>query len=195
MLQLTLPPNKTPQITLYTRETATAVGSAITGTESETRPTLYSFNISSVADGDYVVDVTEPYGRFVLRKVGENYLVADEFWELDYTSDPATDPNKILVNHNYGGVQNLTYTVNGSIVADASIEVFTYSDYSAGLINGIYRVAESRQKIDGTWAVPVYLDPGVYVLRFYKEDVAGPDIYRLTVSFTASEIAVVKLNT
>jgi len=194
MLELTLPPNKTPAIVLYTRADGTAATASITGTESVSRPTLYSFDISSVDDGDYVVDVTNPYGRFVLRIDGTDYLIADEFWQLDYTSDFAKDPNKILVNQDYGGTQNLTYTVNGSIVADASIEVFSYASYTAGLINGNYRIAESRQKLDGSWAVPFYLDPGIYVLRYYKEDEAGPDIYRLTVSFTNSEIAVVKLS-
>lgn len=197
MLQLTLPPNKTPQITLYTRETATAVGSAITGTESETRPTLYDFDISAVDDGDYVVDITNPYGRFVLRVNGAAYLIADEFWELDYIAgqvDPAKDPNKVLVNHNYGGPQNLTYVLNSDPVADASIEVFLNSDYVAGLVNGNYRVAEARQKANGDWALPVYLDPDVYVLRYYKQDVAGPDVYRLNVSFVDSEISVVKLS-
>lgn len=194
MLQLTFPPNRSPQLKFYTRATATLVGSAINGTESGTRPTLYNFNISSVPDGDYTVDVLQPYGRFVLRKKGTDYLIAEEFWELDYLSDQAKDPGKMLVNQNYGGANNLSYTVNGQIVADASLEIFLFSDYSQGNTSSIFRLAESRQLAGGAWAIPVYLDPGFYVLRFYKRDVAGPDDYKLNVSFNPSEISVIKLN-
>ena len=67
LLELTLPPNKTPTLQPYTRDTATAVGSPITGEAVVGRPTLYRFDVSSLDDDDYVMDVANPAGRFVVR--------------------------------------------------------------------------------------------------------------------------------
>jgi hypothetical protein len=87
MLQVTIPPGKSPTIQPYARSTALAVGSPIAGTAVSGRPTLYEFDVTGLADGDYVVDLSNPDGRFVLRKTGSDYLAADEWWELDYLHD------------------------------------------------------------------------------------------------------------
>lgn len=194
MLELTLPPNRSPSIQAYARQTALPVGAAITGTAVALRPTLYEFDAAGLADGDYVVDITNPAGRFVLRKNGEVYLMADEWWQLDYLTDPALDPGKVLVDENFGGSGALTYQLDGSPVEDASIEVFLLSDYVAGNCNGNHRLNSSRQKIDGTWAVPFYLDPQNYVLRFYKSGVAGPDEWQIVVSQDPDEIEIIPLS-
>lgn len=191
MLQLTLPPNRTPSIQPYARATALAVGASLPGTAVVGRSTLYNFNVSSLADGDYVVDVLDPYGRFVLRKSGTSLLIADEWWELD--ANPNTDPGKVLVDQDYGGANNLTYEIDGIAVADASIEVFLDADYTAGRRDSPYRIATSRQTAAGNWAAACYLDPDTYVLRYYRNGVAGPDSYRLVVSFNTAEIVVTPL--
>lgn len=191
MLQLTLPPNRTPSIQPYARATALAVGTSITGTAVVGRSTLYNFNVSGLADGDYVVDVLNPYGRFMLRKVGTSLLIADEWWELD--ANPNTDPGKVLVDQDYGGVNNLTYEIDSIPVADASIEVFLDSSYTAGNRDSPYRIATSRQTAAGNWAAACYLDPDTYVLRYYRNGVAGPDGYRLVVSLDPTEIVVTPL--
>jgi hypothetical protein len=117
-------------------------------------------------------------------------LVGVEWWELDSLVDAAVDPGKVLVDHNYGGPGNLRYVVNNIPVVDASIEAFLYDDYIAGNRDGDYRIAASRQRVDGTWAVPMYLDPEIYIFRFFKSKVAGPDVYRVVVSFDEAEISV-----
>lgn len=194
MLELTLPPNFSPSIQPYARANAQAVGSPIEGEAVSGRPTLYEFDVSGLADGDYVVDITDPYGRFVLRKSNTTYLMADEWWQLDYLTNPADDPSKILVNQDYGGPGALTYSLNGIPVDDATIELFLYSDYIAGNVNGNYRINNSRQQVDGTWAVPFYLDPQDYVIRYYRNGVAGPDSWKVVVSFDPSEIEITPLD-
>jgi len=193
MLELTFPPNRIPVLQPYSRDTAQPVGLPINGEVVPNRPTLYIFDLSNLADGDYVVDVDNPFGRFVMRKFGDSQLVAEEWWQLDYLTDPAKDPGKILVNHNYGGLKALTYAISGIPVADATIELFLYSDYITGKRNGNYRINDSRQRIDGTWAIPFYLDPQVYVIRYYRTNVAGPDSWKVVVSFNPSEIAITPL--
>jgi hypothetical protein len=191
MLQLTLPPDRTPSIQPYARTTSLTVGASITGTAVAGRATLYNFNVSGLADGDYVVDVLNPYGRFMLRKSGTNLLIADEWWELD--ANPNTDPGKVLVDEDYGGTNNLTYEIDGVPVADASIEIFLDSAYTAGNRDSTYRIATSRQTAAGNWAAACYLDPDTYVVRYYRNGVAGPDSYRLVVSLDPSEIVVTPL--
>lgn len=193
MLELTLPPNFSPTIQPYARSNAAPVGSPISGDAVSGRPTLYEFDVSTLANGDYVVDILNPWGRFVLRKFNTTYLMADEWWQLDYLTNPADDPSKIFVNQNYGGPGALTYSLNGIPVADATIELFLYSDYMAGNRNGNYRLNNSRQKVDGTWAVPFYLDPQNYVLRYYRNGVAGPDSWKVVVSFNPADISITPL--
>lgn len=105
--------------------------------------------------------------------------------------DTCEDPGKILVDQDYPNPGDLTYVVDGDVVSDASIEVFLYADYSAGLKDADSRIDSSRQQADGTWAKPFYLDPGDYVLRFYKLNVAGPDDYRLIVAANASHSSII----
>ena len=68
MLELTFPPNYSPTIQPYARDTAAPVGPSIVGEVSNTRPTLYEFDVSGLANGDYVVDIDSPRGRFLFRK-------------------------------------------------------------------------------------------------------------------------------
>lgn len=190
-LQLTLPPGHFPTIQPYSRvPDGVLVGLPIAGVAVSGRATLYNFNISGLADADYTVDMTDPLGRFLLRKSGLTYLMADEWWQLDYLTDPAKDPGKVLVHHNYGGTGRLTYTLAGVPIADTVIEAFLYADYMAGRQSSEYRIADSRQRADGTWTRAFYLDPQIYALRFYRNAVAGPDAYRVVVSFTTSAITV-----
>jgi hypothetical protein len=193
LLELTLPPNKTPTLQPYTRDTATAVGLPITGAAVAGRPTLYRFDVSSLDDDDYVMDVANPVGRFVVRLSDPDYFIANEWWEIDILTDPASDPHKVLVDVNYGGTNNLRYDLDGVPIEDATIEVFLYSMYIAGNKDGTYRLRDTRQRANGTWVLPFYLDPGVYVFRYYRSGVAGPDAFRVVVSFDPSEISVTKL--
>jgi hypothetical protein len=193
LLELTLPPNKLPTLQPYTRDTAEVVGSPINGLAVSGRPTLYRFDVSSLADDDYVMDVVNPAGRFVVRLSDPDYFIANEWWEIDQLTDPAKDPHKVLVDVNYGGPDNLQYELAGIPVEDATIEVFLYSEYTAGNKDGRYRLRDTRQRADGTWVLPFYLDPGIYVFRYYKSGIAGPDAYRVVVSFDPDEISVTKL--
>jgi hypothetical protein len=194
MLQLTLPPNREPELQLYTRANSTQINPRIFGTVVTGRDTLYNFDLSAVPNGDYVVDIYDPYGRVMLRKGTGSYLLADEWWELDYLSNPATDPSKILVNQDYGGTGALIYALNGIPVADASIELFLYSDYMAGNRDGNYRINSTRQTVDGTWAIAFYLDPQDYVLRYYRAGIAGPDEWKLTAALDPADIEIIPLS-
>lgn len=102
------------------------------------------------------------------------------------------NPDKVMVNQDFGGADNLMYTLDGEPVADALIELFLYSDYTAGNYNS-NRIDSTRQRIDGTWAKAFYLDPQEYVVRFYRTGVAGPDAFKLVVSFDADEIDITPL--
>lgn len=194
MLQLTLPPNNSPTLELYTRETATLVGPAVPGTAVSGRPTLYDFDLDSLANGDYVVDINDPAGRFLLRKTSTDYLLATEWWQLECGFGSNSDPGKVLVNQDYGGPGALVYCLDGVPVADATIEVFLYVDYIIGKQDATYRVANSRQTVDGDWAMPLYLDPEIYVLRYYRTGVAGPDAYRVVVTFNPADIDITPIN-
>ena len=194
ILQLDLPPDFSPTVQFYARTTNEPVGDEIAGTADLLRPTLYDFDISDIAAGDYVVDVNQPYGRIKLRKTETSYYLTEEWWQIDAATQGSTDPGKVFVDENYGGDGHLIYELSGIPVYDASIEVYLYSDYVANRKDGTYRLATSRQNVSGEWAVPFYLDPAIYVFRFYKAGVAGPDAYRIVVSFDVDEIEVTQID-
>lgn len=193
MLQLTLPPNKNPSIQAYARTTSLPVGSPVFGSVVPLRSTLYDFDIDFLDNGDYVVDILNPYGRFLLRKKNDDYLIAIEWWQLDCCGN-SKDPGKVLVNQDYGGPGALVYCLDGIPIADATIEAFLYVDYISGNQDATYRVANSRQTVTGDWAMPFYLDPEVYVFRFYRIGVAGPDAYRVVVTFDPNDISITPIN-
>lgn len=98
------------------------------------------------------------------------------------------DASRIYVDQDYGGKNNLVYVLGSRPVGQATIEVFLYDDYIAGNRDATYRIANSRQTDDGTWALPFYLDPNTYILQFYRPQIAGPDAYKLVVSENPDEI-------
>lgn len=98
------------------------------------------------------------------------------------------DVDRIFVNQDYGGKNNLTYVLGTIPVGQATIELFLYDDYMSGNRDAAYRIGNSRQTDDGSWAVPFYLDPNTYILQFYRPQIAGPDAYRLVVSANPAEI-------
>lgn len=98
------------------------------------------------------------------------------------------DADRIYVDQDYGGKNNLVYVLGSRPVGQATIELFLYDDYMAGNRDASYRVANSRQTDDGTWALPFYLDPDTYILQFYRPQIAGPDAYKLVVSANPDEI-------
>lgn len=83
MFKMTFPPSLSPTIQPYGRTSGLAVGSPIAGVAVSGRPTLYQFDASALADGDYELDIANPLGRALLRKAGTEYKLGAEWWEFD----------------------------------------------------------------------------------------------------------------
>lgn len=89
----------------------------------------------------------------------------------------------ILVDHNYGGEDALRYvTPSGVGIDNATIQCFTKVDYLAGKTSRGYVIAETTTNTEGRWIRPMALDPGEYVLIFFKQGTYAPTITELLVS-------------
>lgn len=88
----------------------------------------------------------------------------------------------ILVDQDFGGPNALTWELDGNPVTGAEILVFLAADYNSGKRQNSDSVAASRQLATGDWQQAVKLDPGQYILQFFKKDVAGPDVFTITVA-------------
>jgi len=89
----------------------------------------------------------------------------------------------ILVNHNYGGTDNLRYVApNGVGIDNATIQIFVRSDYDAGKRGRGYIIAESVTGTDGRWVRDVALDPGDYTVVFFKQGLYSPTVINITVA-------------
>ena len=108
-----------------------------------------------------------------LSDLAANVDSIDDLW-------PGGD-GAVTVDQDYGGTSALTYTLNGTPVDGATVRVYLAADYNANRRGESYVVAGATQGADGTWSNPVLLDPGSYKLMFYLRNVAGPDVYDLTV--------------
>lgn len=79
MLEIVLPPNRSPLLRPFYRSSAVAVGPAIEGLSTSERPTRYLFDLSSLPNGDYSADVSNPAAAFVFRVVGRAAIFSASF--------------------------------------------------------------------------------------------------------------------
>jgi hypothetical protein len=98
---------------------------------------------------------------------------------------PGNGAGCVVVDHDYGGTDELAYTAgDGTPIAGATIKAFLSEDYDAalpGLPADSQIRATSSTMANGRWSFALNLDPGDYVLVFEKTGQYGPDIARLTV--------------
>jgi hypothetical protein len=147
IIAIPLAASQTPTIRLYTLDTDTAATAAITGVARGSRPTIYDFDIGSVAAGDYDCDLASPGGFLRLRVSGGGYLLCLEWHELETTAPVGARARTFTVREQTTntllegakvrvtlGAQSYVLTTNASGVATASLD-------------------------DGTWAVAITL-PG-----------------------------------
>lgn len=87
-----------------------------------------------------------------------------------------------VVDHNYGGIDNLRYIKNGVGVDNACIYCYLKSDFDAGRLDNQYIVARTTTRVDGRWERPMMLDPGEYTLMFFKQGITGPDTVSINVT-------------
>lgn len=163
-LDLTLPPSSTPAIQLYSVTTGLAVGSPISGSALSGRPTRYRFNFSSVTNGDYTADLSDPIGGFVVRKTTSEVRVAGQFWEFDTNVNTGTGARVVTITVRTSGavpIQNATVrltrtgetltattNVSGVAVFSADDATWTVSITAAG-----YTFTPVSLVVDGTEAV------------------------------------------
>lgn len=108
---------------------------------------------------------------------------------LDFLKAISFGTGSILVDHNYGGKDNLAYEdKSGSGINGATIQAYRASDFNAGRRSSTYVVAQTKTDIDGRWVLPLMLDPGAYILSASKSGTVGgsggfgPNFVAITVS-------------
>ena len=75
--------SQSPTLRLYNRDTNTAATAAISGVARSPRSTIYDFDVSSPAVGDYDCDIASPAGFVRLRVLADGYKLCSEWHELD----------------------------------------------------------------------------------------------------------------
>jgi hypothetical protein len=94
-----------------------------------------------------------------------------------------TGGGSVLVDHNYGGPDNLAYrTATGQGIVGATILAYITSDYTAGRTDSTYVVGRTVTIESGRWQLPLSLDPGDYTLVCVLPNVYGPNSTNITVS-------------
>lgn len=89
----------------------------------------------------------------------------------------------VLINHNYGGEDALRYVApNGVGIDNGTIQIFLKSDYDAGRRGRGYVIAETSTNTEGRWVRDVALDPGEYVVVFFKQGLYSPTAVPITVT-------------
>lgn len=87
------------------------------------------------------------------------------------------------VDHDYGGTDRLTYVgPDGRGIDNATIQAFLRSDWNAGRRGSGYVRAQTSTTPRGRWFRPMLLDPGTYILLYFRQGMFGPDTTTITVS-------------
>ena len=82
----------------------------------------------------------------------------------------------------YGGPGNLAYrTAAGAGIADALVIAYLETDYINGRTVTDFVVARATTTIDGSWVMPMLLDPEIYALVYARAPDYGPDVKFITV--------------
>ena len=102
--------------------------------------------------------------------------------DLDGLLDGLIGSGVIEVDHDTGGTDNLQYvTANGIGIDNATIYAFLRADWDAGS-HGMDAVrAQSITNVAGRWERPMLLDPGWYVMYYFKQSAWGPDTVAILV--------------
>lgn len=99
------------------------------------------------------------------------------------TRDEVYGSGGILVDHNYGGSDNLTYRrPDGQGIDYATVQAFLKSDWAAGRRSTSYVKAQTNTTTRGRWVQPMLLDPDTYILLYFRQGSYGPDTKTVTVT-------------
>lgn len=91
-------------------------------------------------------------------------------------------PDAVPVDHNYTAADRYSYTdKNNRGIDNATVIAYLKTDYQAGRRGIQYHQAVTQTDVNGRWVRPILLDPGEYVLYYYKQGEFGPDTASLTV--------------
>jgi hypothetical protein len=95
----------------------------------------------------------------------------------------AITSGNILVDHNYGGTDNLTaQTAAGAGIDEVLIQAFLSSDYATGNRSAAFVRGSTRTDVNGRWLTPFALDAETYTLVYFKQGTYGPNTVNVTVT-------------
>jgi hypothetical protein len=98
------------------------------------------------------------------------------------TADAVYGTGSIVVDHNYGGTDNLIVLDNlGAGVQDADIVAYLQIDYEAGQRGNSFVRGRTTTNVSGRWRSPMYLDAETYSLVISKPGY-DPEVLELIVT-------------
>lgn len=106
----------------------------------------------------------------VWNEVSNEHITSGSLGEL--LSNISVGDGSVLVNHNFGGVDNLIVKNNlGVPIDNVIITAFLKSDFDAGNTGTIDIVGQTRTNVLGRWSSPLRLDSATYIIIFAKQGV------------------------
>ncbi len=128
-------------------------------------------------------------GSVSFRAVGNSTPLAisainpEEAELIDNISVALSASGSVLVNHDYGGTDELAYkTGEGAGIDNADILIYLTTDFNAGNVAPEFKRGASMTDVNGRWVTPAYLDPEDYTIVFVKQGYYGPDNTEITVA-------------
>lgn len=119
--------------------------------------------------------------------------LTNAIYALEVGGEPAERPGptlpilgcgEVLIDHNYGGVDNLTYRdATGYSVVGANVYLFPKDIYDAAypaLPNRNLAVAGTTTRVNGRWTESLRVPPGDYAILYEYPGEWGPDVDFIT---------------
>lgn len=94
-----------------------------------------------------------------------------------------TGDGSVAVDHDTGGADNLAYKTAGGVgINNATIKVYTTTNYDAGNWDSTYVEAQTTTDVNGRFEDVLHLDPATYTFLYIKQGEYGPDTAEQAVS-------------
>jgi hypothetical protein len=153
--------------TTFDESTAFPLKSADTGSTAVARAGADSDTLETISDEVAALSAANPTAAGIADAVLDEALSGHTTaGTLGKAFDLLTGTGNILVNHDTGGTDNLTYEVDGAGIDGATIIAYLTTDYAAGNLGHEYVRGQTVTDSAGQWSRSMMLNAGAYTLVY-----------------------------
>lgn len=153
---------------VFYESTVSSITATVFEVNSFNAPGIYRFQFVPTQSGWWGYEVTCPGFEVSPQVLGTFQATGHDIDEVFSVLTSTPPGGSILVDTDYGGVDNLRYTgLQGTGVADADVRAYLKTDYDQGELGATYIKSSTRTDTNGRLSSPLVLSPGYHYSIVY----------------------------